>query len=164
MNKPSKPQPETLAKIQNFANNFAAKSGTILNPVEGVAPVVMDGLAMHIEEVGRPLCPCNFYEDKKAEVEKKTWICACEEMQTFKYCHCLLFTLDSGMPITEYLPEWHEGRQIYGLTNDPTPDKGRALSTVQNIIDNLKEFVTNHKLEISNAEITEFANRTAKRK
>ncbi len=31
------------------------------------------------------------------------------------------------MPITEYLPEGHEGREVYGLITDPTPDKGRAL-------------------------------------
>jgi len=31
------------------------------------------------------------------------------------------------MPITEYLPEGHEGREVYGLVTDPTPDKGRAL-------------------------------------
>lgn len=160
----SKIKPETLAKIQNFANNFAQKSGTVLNPVEGVAPTVMEGLAVHVDEVGRPLCPCNFYEDKKAEADKKTWVCACEEMQVFKYCHCLLFTLDTGMPITQYLPEWHEGRQIYGLTEDPTPDKGRALSTVQNIVDNLKEFVQKHNMEIPDEEIQRFASETAKRK
>jgi ferredoxin-thioredoxin reductase catalytic chain len=34
---------------------------------------------------------------------------------------------EDGMPITEYLPEGHEGREIYGLVTDPTPDKGRAL-------------------------------------
>jgi ferredoxin-thioredoxin reductase catalytic chain len=31
------------------------------------------------------------------------------------------------MPITEYLPEGHEGREVYGLVTDPTPEKGRAL-------------------------------------
>ena len=31
------------------------------------------------------------------------------------------------MPITEYLPEGHEGRQLHGLVKDPTPDKGRPL-------------------------------------
>ncbi|MGE3540912.1 MAG: hypothetical protein AB7N91_26190 [Candidatus Tectimicrobiota bacterium] len=31
------------------------------------------------------------------------------------------------MPITEYLPEDHEGREIYGLVKDPHPEKGRAL-------------------------------------
>jgi ferredoxin-thioredoxin reductase catalytic chain len=34
---------------------------------------------------------------------------------------------EDGLPITEYLPEGHEGRDIYGLVEDPTPDKGRAL-------------------------------------
>lgn len=156
--------PEILEKIKYFANTFSQKSGTLLNPVEGVTPTVMEGLARHTEELGRPLCPCNFYEDKKAEVEKKTWICPCEEMQIFKYCHCLLFTLDDGMPITRYLPEWHEGRQIYGLTEDPTPDQGRALSTVPNIVDNLTEFVQKHNMDIAEEEIARFANETARRK
>ena len=34
---------------------------------------------------------------------------------------------EDGLPITEYLPEDHEGRQAYGLVTDPTPEKGRAL-------------------------------------
>jgi ferredoxin-thioredoxin reductase catalytic chain len=45
----------------------------------------------------------------------------------YKYCHCLLFLNEEGVPITEYLPEDHEGRQVYGLVKDPHPDKGRAL-------------------------------------
>jgi len=32
-----------------------------------------------------------------------------------------------GLPITEYLPEDHEGRQVYGVVQDPHPEKGRAL-------------------------------------
>jgi len=32
-----------------------------------------------------------------------------------------------GLPITEYLPEGHAGRETYGLVKDPTPDKGRPL-------------------------------------
>ena len=39
----------------------------------------------------------------------------------------MLFVNEEGMPITEYLPEDHEGRQCYGLVPDPTPEKGRAL-------------------------------------
>jgi ferredoxin-thioredoxin reductase catalytic chain len=31
------------------------------------------------------------------------------------------------LPITEHLPEGHEGREIYGVVKDPTPDKGREL-------------------------------------
>ena len=51
-------------------------------------------------------------------------------MQKFKYCHCLLFVNEDGLPITEYLPEDHEGREIYGLIEDDTPDQGRALGRV----------------------------------
>jgi len=39
----------------------------------------------------------------------------------------MLFTNEEGLPITEYLPEEHEGRRAYGLVKDPTPDKGRAM-------------------------------------
>ena len=35
-----------------------------------------------------------------------------------------------GVPITEYLPEGHEGRDAYGIVKDPTPDKGRATAKV----------------------------------
>ena len=72
-------------------------------------------------------CPSRFYPDKQEEIKHRTWICACDDMQIYKYCHCLLFLNDEGLPITEYLPEDHEGRQIYGLVKDSNPDKGRAL-------------------------------------
>ena len=85
------------------------------------------GLAHHQETLGKPLCPCRFYPNKPVEVKHRTWICACDDMQIYKYCHCLLFVNAEGLPITEHLPEDHEGRQIYDLVPDPTPDKGRAL-------------------------------------
>lgn len=86
----------------------------------------MLGLAANLDEFGRPLCPCNFYPDKAAELAaSRRWVCACDEMKRFKYCHCLLFVTPEGLPITEYLPEDHEGRQAYGFVKDPTPDKGR---------------------------------------
>ena len=37
--------------------------------------------------VGRPLCPCMFFDDKQEEIRKKEWICPCEEMQKWKFCH-----------------------------------------------------------------------------
>ena len=80
-----KPSEKNLIKMQNFVEKFAAKSGTYLHP-EATA-VVVEGLARHIEEVGKPLCPCNFYPDKQAEAKLRRWICACDEMQTYKYCH-----------------------------------------------------------------------------
>ncbi len=39
----------------------------------------------------------------------------------------MLFCNSEGLPITEHLPEGHEGREIYGIVEDPDPDKGRAM-------------------------------------
>ena len=130
--------------MAKYAQAFAAKSGTFLHPQPEITEAVVLGLASHIDRYGRPLCPCNFYPEKGAdgswpeelylpreeEVKRRTWICACDEMQIYKYCHCLLFVTEDGLPITEYLPEGHEGREIYGLVKDPTPGKGRALARV----------------------------------
>jgi ferredoxin-thioredoxin reductase catalytic chain len=121
------PTKANVDRMWKFVRTFADKSGTTFHPNLEVTEVVVKGLALHQDEFGKPLCPCNFYPDKAAEVKKRRWICACDEMQIYKYCHCLLFVRDDGLPITEYLPEDHEGRQIYGLVKDPTPDKGRAL-------------------------------------
>lgn len=123
----AEPQQESLDKIVKFVKGFAEKSGTAMHPNPAVTEAVVKGLAMHVEELGKPLCPCNFYKDKQAEAKLRRWICACDEMQMYKYCHCLLFVREDGMPITEYLPEGHEGREVYGVVTDPTPDKGRAL-------------------------------------
>jgi len=117
-------------KMWKYAKHFAEKSGTYLHPHEEITEFLVIGLAKHMDQLGRPLCPCNFYEDKEAEAKRSTWICACEEMQKYKYCHCLLFVNKDGVPITEYLPEDHEGRQAYGIVKDPTPDKGRAVARV----------------------------------
>ena len=67
------------------------------------------------------------HPDKQAEIREhgRRWFCACDEMKKWKYCHCLLFVTPEGLPITEYLPEDHDGRQTYGLVEDPTPGKGR---------------------------------------
>jgi ferredoxin-thioredoxin reductase catalytic chain len=121
------PTKANVDRMWKFARTFADKSGTSFHPNPEVTEVVIKGLALHQDEFGKPLCPCNFYPDKAEEVKKRRWICACDEMQAYKYCHCLLFVRGDGLPITEYLPEGHEGRQIYGLVQDPTPDKGRAL-------------------------------------
>ena len=138
------PKPESIQKMMKYAQAFAAKSGTHLHPQPEITEAVVLGLASHIDRFGRPLCPCNFYPEKAAdgswpeglylprdeEARRRTWICACDEMQIYKYCHCLLFVTEEGLPITEYLPEGHEGREIYGVVSDPTPDQGRALAKV----------------------------------
>ena len=120
------PSDKSIKRMRTYVEKYLEKTGTSRHPDEEVTESVILGLAHHIDEVGRPLCPCNFYPDKKAELERsREWVCACDEMKQWKYCHCLLFVTPEGVPITEYLPEDHEGRQIYGLVKDPTPGKGR---------------------------------------
>jgi len=118
---------ESLQRLRRFVEKYCEKSGTSTHPDKDVTEAVVRGLAHHMDTLGKPLCPCRFYPDKKEEAKHRTWICACDDMQIYKYCHCLLFVDAQGLPITEYLPENHEGRKTYGLVKDPTPDKGRAL-------------------------------------
>ena len=123
------PSEKSIKRMRIYVEKYMQKTGTSGHPEPEVTESVILGLANNIDEVGRPLCPCNFYPDKKAEVERsREWVCACDEMRKWKYCHCLLFVTPEGMPITEHLPEDHEGRQIYGLVKDPTPGKGRELA------------------------------------
>ncbi len=129
MSGPAEPSAKSLQRIRNFVERYWLKSGTSPHPNEEVTETVIHGLAKHLDDLGRPLCPCNFYPDKQAEVaSSRRWICACDEMKQYKYCHCLLFVREDGNPITEYLPEEHEGRQAYGLIKDPTPNKGREAT------------------------------------
>ncbi len=120
------PTAESLRKIELYVLKYREKSGTSGHPDAYITEGVVEGLAKHLDEFGRPLCPCNFYPDKKAEVARsREWFCACDEMKRYKFCHCLLFTTPEGLPITEYLPEEHYGRETYGVVADPTPGKGR---------------------------------------
>ena len=124
-------KPESIEKMWRYARKFAEKTGTHLHPHPEITEFLVIGLARHLDELGRPLCPCNFYPDKVEEARSSEWVCACDEMQRYKYCHCLLFVTEDGLPITEYLPEGHEGREIYGLVEDPTPGQGRALGRLE---------------------------------
>ena len=118
---------ESLQRLRRFVEKYCEKSGTTTHPDKDVTEAVVRGLGHHMDTLGKPLCPCRFYPDKKEEATHRTWICACDDMQIYKYCHCLLFVDAEGRPITEYLPDDHEGRKTYGLVKDPTPEKGRAL-------------------------------------
>lgn len=119
------PSEKNIQKMWKYAEKYSKKSGTYFHPDRNITEGVVLGLAHHMDTLGRPLCPCNFYPDKQAEIKTRRWFCACNEMKKWKYCHCLLFVNEEGLPITEYLPEDHEGRQIYGLVKDPHPEKGR---------------------------------------
>ncbi len=78
---------KSLNKMWKFVNNYVEKSGSFLHPEKDITEFLVIGLAKHVDDLGRPLCPCNYYEDKAEEVKQSTWICPCEEMQKWKYCH-----------------------------------------------------------------------------
>lgn len=124
---PATPTPESLRRIDKLVQVYCEKSGTTTHPDPTVTQAVVNGLAANLDQIGRPLCPCRFYPDKKEEATHRTWICACDDMQIYKYCHCMLFVNSDGIPITEYLPADHPGVLTYGIVKDPAPDKGRPL-------------------------------------
>ncbi|MGM9992596.1 MAG: ferredoxin-thioredoxin reductase catalytic domain-containing protein [Candidatus Bruticola sp.] len=111
-----------LERLRRYTEIYKRKTGTQFSTVPGVTEAVIKGLAQNMAELGRPLCPCNFYADKKSEIKHRRWLCPCDEMQIYKYCHCLLYVAANDLPITEYLPEAHEGRAMYGLNPDPHPE------------------------------------------
>ena len=121
------PTDKSMKRMEKLVESFTKKSGTTTHPEKAVTDAVVAGLAAHVDELGKPLCPCRFYPDKQEEVKHRTWICPCDDMQIYKYCHCLLFVNEEGLPITEHLPEGHDGRVNYGIVVDPTPEQGRAL-------------------------------------
>ncbi len=119
------PNAEGVARMRRFADHYASRTGTALHPDPEVTELVLLGLARNRAELGRPLCPCRFYSDRREEARHRTWLCACDDMKRFKYCHCLLFVRPDGQPITVHLPEGHEGREAWGMVADPTPELGR---------------------------------------
>ncbi len=64
------PQPSegTIKRIAAYVAKYRQKTGTSAHPNSEVTESVVLGLAQNVDEVGRPLCPCNFYPDKQAEV------------------------------------------------------------------------------------------------
>jgi ferredoxin-thioredoxin reductase catalytic chain len=121
------PSEQSLGRIDRMVKSFCQKTGTTTHPEPDVTKNVLNGLASHMDEFKRPLCPCRFYPDKTEEIKHRTWICPCDDMNIYKYCHCLLFTTKEGLPVTEHLPEDHEGRKIYGIVKDPAPEVGREM-------------------------------------
>ena len=94
------PSEKSIKRMRIYVEKYMQKTGTSGHPEAEVTESVILGLANNIDAVGRPLCPCNFYPDKKAEVERsREWVCACDEMKKWKYCHCLLFVTPEGLPI-----------------------------------------------------------------
>jgi ferredoxin-thioredoxin reductase catalytic chain len=64
-----------------FTNKYLANTGTKLCSDMAVPAVVIQGLAEHKVELGAPLCPCRFYDDKAAEAKDGYWNCPCVPMR-----------------------------------------------------------------------------------
>ena len=76
------PSERALHRIRDFVEKYREKSGTSVHPNPDISQAVVLGLAAHTDELGRPLCPCNFYPDKAAELAaSRRWVCACDEMK-----------------------------------------------------------------------------------
>jgi ferredoxin-thioredoxin reductase catalytic chain len=79
-----------------FTNKYLQNTDTRLCQDLGVAAVVIQGLAEHKVELGAPLCPCRFYEDKHAEARDGYWNCPCVPMRERHECHCMLFLTEDN--------------------------------------------------------------------
>lgn len=79
-----------------FTNTYLKNTGTTLCEQKSIAAVVIKGLAEHKVDLGAPLCPCRFYEDKEKEVKDGYWNCPCVPMREEKVCHCMLFLTEDN--------------------------------------------------------------------
>lgn len=74
-----------------FTNKYLENTKTTLCSDKSVPAVVIKGLAEHKVNLGAPLCPCRFYDDKEAEAKDGYWNCPCVPMRERHECHCMLF-------------------------------------------------------------------------
>lgn len=74
-----------------FAENYAKSTDTFFCINLEVTESVLQGLAIHKETLGVPLCPCRYYENKEDETSLAYWNCPCVPMRERKECHCMLF-------------------------------------------------------------------------
>jgi ferredoxin-thioredoxin reductase catalytic chain len=79
-----------------FTNKYLVNTETTLCTELSIPAVVIKGLAEHKVDLGAPLCPCRFYEDKEKEVKDGYWNCPCVPMREEKKCHCMLFLTEDN--------------------------------------------------------------------
>ncbi len=87
----NKASAKSFEAMRKFAETYAKRTGTYFCADPKITNAVIEGLAKHKDDLGAPLCPCRYYEDKQAEVENTYWNCPCVPMRERKECHCLLF-------------------------------------------------------------------------
>lgn len=79
-----------------FTNKYLENTGTKLCSDKAIPAVVIKGLAEHKVDLGAPLCPCRFYDDKEAEAKDGYWNCPCVPMRERHECHCMLFLTEDN--------------------------------------------------------------------
>ena len=79
-----------------FTTTYLKNTDTRLCDQKSIPAVVIKGLAEHKVDLGAPLCPCRFYEDKEKEVKDGYWNCPCVPMREEKVCHCMLFLTEDN--------------------------------------------------------------------
>lgn len=79
-----------------FTNKYLKNTNTKLCTDKGVPAVVIKGLAEHKVDLGAPLCPCRFYDDKEKEAKDGYWNCPCVPMRERHECHCMLFLTEDN--------------------------------------------------------------------
>jgi ferredoxin-thioredoxin reductase catalytic chain len=82
---------KSFEAMRKFSETYAKRTDTYFCSDPSVTNAVIEGLAKHKDELGAPLCPCRYYEDKEAEVKNTYWNCPCVPMRERKECHCMLF-------------------------------------------------------------------------
>jgi ferredoxin-thioredoxin reductase catalytic chain len=87
----NKSSDKNFEAMRKFAETYAKRTDTYFCADPSITTVVIEGLAKHKDDLGAPLCPCRFYEDKEAEVKNTYWNCPCVPMRERKECHCMLF-------------------------------------------------------------------------
>jgi ferredoxin-thioredoxin reductase catalytic chain len=82
---------KSFEAMRKFSETYAKRTDTYFYKDHSITTAVIEGLAKHKDELGAPLCPCRYYEDKEAEVKNTYWNCPCVPMRERKECHCMLF-------------------------------------------------------------------------
>ena len=82
---------EILEAMRQFAESYAKKTNTFFCSDRTVTAFVLEGLAKNKNDLGSPLCPCRYYDNKEEEVVSSYWNCPCLPMRERKQCHCMLF-------------------------------------------------------------------------
>jgi ferredoxin-thioredoxin reductase catalytic chain len=84
--------------MRKFSEQYCKNTGTYFCVDKSVTSVVINGLAVHKDQLGAPLCPCRHYDDKQQEANMGYWNCPCVPMRERKVL------IPPTMPSSQDLP------------------------------------------------------------